>query len=1217
MKGKKGKRFLALLMALVLTSGTNAGNWNITSDIKAVSADSLEEKAFKVTMDDKGYLTADETNKDLENQKFSWDNATVYFVLTDRFLNGDTSNDHAYGRGLDKAGKSAQTGLDYKTNPGTFHGGDLKGLTSKVTEGYFNDLGVNAIWITAPYEQMHGFTSGHVLGDNGQAGTGQGFPYYAYHGYWPLDHTNIDENMGTEADFETFVDECHKRGIRVVMDVVLNHTGYISIKDCLDLDMEDALNAGAVDYYYGDVKDLSGGAPESETWYNLSSDDWANKWWGTDFVRVNSDYKGYKNVGKSAGLTSTLCGLPDIYTEAEKEVPLPPHLKKLWTDSGRYEKETKELDTFFSKTGLKKTARNYVIKWLTDWVRDYGVDGFRCDTAAHVEQPAWKSLKEQASAALKEWRENHPDKPGANWTDDFWMTGESWGHGMNRDSYYDNGFDSMINFGFNKSGDPTAMEDTYSSYASAINSDESFNVLSYLTSHDDKDSTMGVWSSNTKQMINQGTCLLLAPGGVQIYYGNEVNRGLGWTDFFTGSEYLDQKFRTDMDWSNYDKDVLAHWQKVGQFRNKHLSVGGGQHEKLDGDAYTFSRTYHLEEDDEDKVVCCLPGKAGTYTVNVGDVFEDGETITDFYSGEKYEVSGGSVSATCDANGVILLEGSGIVKASVGAKTKNKAATYSSDTIDITLRANKAKDTYYSINGGEKKPYKADDVLTIGGDTAYEEKTTLTLTGISEDDGSELTKEFTYQRSKEPNISDGEFCVKCSKKDFTTAPNIYVYTGTPKVDLVEYAGAWPGAAMEQDEDSEYWSYKNEKVEGEALVIISTTDGYKSVTGMDPGAEVKGNQLFSKKDGSFTELPSGDPGKVTVKYVDQDGKELKSIYRVGVIGKKYTTYPAEIDGYTLMETPKNATGEFEEDGEVVYVYTNGDAPATQKPTPSATTKPDETVKPTNTADVTKKPDETEKPGKTSAPTPSIKPTATVKPSTQPTGSATVKPTSVPTNKPNTQNTEKPGTPTASVKPTDSTNTTEPSSSAQPSIPSDTKYHAPLLFTNVDEYYVGKNIRIEAAMLDNVPNCTYSFSVTRQSGLILVKKAYSTSSGFTWKPTGTGTYYIGVTVKDADGNEICSNQRTIKVVKQPLSLKSFKASKVSSTKVKVAAKANGGQGKVQYKFSVKAPRKKKVVIKKFSTKSTAQFATKKKGTYYIYLEMKDSSGVRILKTIKYKKK
>ncbi|MBQ3600683.1 MAG: hypothetical protein II992_05690 [Lachnospiraceae bacterium] len=100
-------------------------------------------------MDDTGYITAD-SGASLENQKFSWDNATVYFVLTDRFLNGDTSNDHSYGRGMQADGKTPVAGLDTSSNPGTFHGGDLKGITSKVEEGYFNDLGVNAIWITAP-----------------------------------------------------------------------------------------------------------------------------------------------------------------------------------------------------------------------------------------------------------------------------------------------------------------------------------------------------------------------------------------------------------------------------------------------------------------------------------------------------------------------------------------------------------------------------------------------------------------------------------------------------------------------------------------------------------------------------------------------------------------------------------------------------------------------------------------------------------------------------------------------------------------------------------------------------------------------------------------------------------------------------------------------------------------------------------------------------------
>ena len=78
---------------------------------------------------------------------FSWDNATVYFLLTDRFCNGDTSNDGAYDRVKTVAGDSRAT----------FHGGDFAGITKKINEGYFNDLGVNAIWMTAPYEQLHGY----------------------------------------------------------------------------------------------------------------------------------------------------------------------------------------------------------------------------------------------------------------------------------------------------------------------------------------------------------------------------------------------------------------------------------------------------------------------------------------------------------------------------------------------------------------------------------------------------------------------------------------------------------------------------------------------------------------------------------------------------------------------------------------------------------------------------------------------------------------------------------------------------------------------------------------------------------------------------------------------------------------------------------------------------------------------------------------------------
>ena len=137
------------------------------------------------------------------------DDPIVYFVMTDRFYNGNPANDHSYGR--EKDGKQ---------EIGTFHGGDLAGLTLKLKSGYFRQLGVNALWITAPYEQIHGWVQG------GKAE----FKHYAYHGYYALDYTKLDQNMGTPEELRDFVDTAHAQGIRVLFDIVMNHPGYADIK---------------------------------------------------------------------------------------------------------------------------------------------------------------------------------------------------------------------------------------------------------------------------------------------------------------------------------------------------------------------------------------------------------------------------------------------------------------------------------------------------------------------------------------------------------------------------------------------------------------------------------------------------------------------------------------------------------------------------------------------------------------------------------------------------------------------------------------------------------------------------------------------------------------------------------------------------------------------------------------------------------------------------
>ncbi len=1206
------------------------------------------ENTVKVEVDAAGNLVAAEDTSSLENQAFSWDNATVYFVLTDRFKNGDTSNDHSYGRGMQADGKTPVEGLDTYTNPGTFHGGDLKGMTEKVEEGYFNDLGVNAIWITAPYEQIHGYTSGNKRSNNVNTYPDSehgGFPYYSYHGYWTLDYTNIDANMGTEADFEKFVDTCHEHGIRVVMDVVMNHVGYTTMQDAVDYDFDGALKGDWKSYYYGNATYLMGGDPESTNYWDKDSSAWAN-WWGPAFVKA--DYPGYTAAG-GGDTEMSLCGLPDVRTSSSApEGDTPPMLVNKWTKEGRLEKEQGELDAYFSRTGNKKQARYYIIKWLTDWVREYGVDGFRCDTAKHVELDAWKDLKTEALSALEEWRQNNPDKAGAQWDEDFWMTGECWGHGMSKSPYHTSGgFDSMINFGFPKNGTPSGMEETYKSYA-AINDDSEWNTLSYINSHDDNESAKVTWGITTDKMKDNGTCLLLSPGGAQIYYGNEVNRGLGWTDFFTGNDYLDQRFRTDMDWTSYDKDCLAHWQKVGQFRNKHLSVGAGQHEKLEGEAYTFSRTYHLEEDDEDKVVCCLPGTAGTYKVPVGDVFEDGETVTDFYSGEKYEVSGGSVSATCDANGVILLEGSGIVKASVGIKSNQKSETYSAETFQVTLKANKAKDTKYSINGGTTVPFNTGDQIVIGGDTAYEEETTITVTGVSEDDGSTLTKTVTYKRSAEPEVSGGELCIKVKKSDFPTAPNVFIYTNDAAEKTL--SSAWPGPVMTEDDEAEYWSYTLPEYEDEACFILSlgasanSGGTWRSTPDKAKGLVAKAAVEYDKTTGTLKPLPVGPKGTVTINYEDEAGNVLKSIYRVGAIGKNYTTYPAAIEGYTLKTTPDNAKGIFEENSTVTYVYSSGGGGVILPVTPTISgpvnSGGDITV-PSSTPGGNNQNQGTPGPNVTASVT-TVAPPSTNRPTQAPGGSGSnndngnnngnnnngnnnngsnnngnnnVTPNPIDDIVHSGGQTQAPAskTPGASNAPT-----ATPVVSATPSNTSGNL--AVKLTTDITSpQMAGSSITLQAKATGGSGSYQYQYYVTETSEGVstYLQKEFGNADTYVWKPTKAGQYTVYVVVKDTKTGTQKSDSISFTVNGNSKDNAKFQISKLKITKarkkIKIKAQVTGASGSVQYKYVVSGKGKK--YSTGYKKQSTATIKLAKKGVYTVTVYAKCSSGtVKKTKKIKY---
>ncbi|PTA97162.1 alpha-amylase [Kluyvera sp. Nf5] len=481
---------------------------------------------------------------------FSWQNATVYFVLTDRFVNGDPSNDNSYGRHKD--------GMQ---EIGTFHGGDLKGLTSKLD--YLQQLGVNALWISSPLEQIHGWVGGGTKGD---------FPHYAYHGYYTQDWTRLDANMGSEADLHTLVDEAHKRGIRILFDVVMNHTGYATLADMQEFQF------GAL-YVQGEERKKVLGERwtdwrpgPGQSWHSFNdfinfSDKaaWEN-WWGKKWIRT--DIGDYDNPGFD-DLTMSLAFLPDLKTESTTPSGLP-NFYRHKTDTA-----AREIPGY--------TPRDYLTHWLSQWVRDYGIDGFRVDTAKHVELAAWQQLKTQATDALAEWKKANPQKK----LDDapFWMTGESWGHGVMRSDYYNHGFDAMINFDYQEQAAGAVkclanMDLVWQQMAEKL---QGFNALSYLSSHDTR-----LFRDGGQEAAE---LLMLAPGAVQIFYGDETSRPFG----PTGSDPL-QGTRSDMNWQDINgkaAPTLQHWQTLGQFRARHPALGAGKQTTLSlPQGYGFVREHN-------------------------------------------------------------------------------------------------------------------------------------------------------------------------------------------------------------------------------------------------------------------------------------------------------------------------------------------------------------------------------------------------------------------------------------------------------------------------------------------------------------------------------------------------------------------------------------------------------------------------------------------------
>jgi pullulanase-type alpha-1,6-glucosidase len=287
-----------------------------------------------------------------------------YFVMADRFANGDHSNDTG---GL--TGGRLETGFD-PTDKGFYHGGDLKGVMQELD--YIKGLGTTAIWLTPSFKNRP------VQGSGSDASAG-------YHGYWITDFTQIDPHLGTNADMKALIDAAHRKGMKVFFDIITNHTA-----DVIDYTQQKYSYVSKADAPY---KDASGNPFDDKDYAGTN-----------DFPPLNAASFPYT---------------PTFRTEADKTVKVPAWLNDPTNYHNRgdstFAGESAEYGDFIGLDDLF-TEQPDVVDGMTkiyeQWV-DFGIDGFRIDTVKHVNMEFWQEFSPAILARAK-----------AKGNDDFFMFGE-------------------------------------------------------------------------------------------------------------------------------------------------------------------------------------------------------------------------------------------------------------------------------------------------------------------------------------------------------------------------------------------------------------------------------------------------------------------------------------------------------------------------------------------------------------------------------------------------------------------------------------------------------------------------------------------------------------------------------------------------------------------------------------------------------------------------
>ncbi|WP_066646701.1 MULTISPECIES: alpha-amylase family glycosyl hydrolase [Sphingomonas] len=287
----------------------------------------------------------------------------IYFVLPDRFENGDPANDKG---GL--SGDRLTTGFDPAAK-GFYHGGDLKGLIKRLD--YIQHLGVTAIWVGPIFKNKP------VQGPPGNESSG-------YHGYWITDFTQVDPHLGSNTDFKALVDAAHARGIKIYMDIIVNHTAdVIKYRECV---------------------------PDRNCPYRSKADFPFSRRGGVTGPAINPAFAGdaVQTPDNFAKLTDPSYAYTPYLPKGEEHAKTPDWLNDMTLYHNRGDSVwTGESVTYGDFSGLDDVATEHpkvvagMIDIFGDWIDRFGIDGFRIDTAKHVNPEFWQAFVPAMQARAK------------------------------------------------------------------------------------------------------------------------------------------------------------------------------------------------------------------------------------------------------------------------------------------------------------------------------------------------------------------------------------------------------------------------------------------------------------------------------------------------------------------------------------------------------------------------------------------------------------------------------------------------------------------------------------------------------------------------------------------------------------------------------------------------------------------------------------------------